>query len=470
MVEVIFNYEGISTSIQCNSDDTMKDIIDKYMIKMEITGNNLYYLYNGIKINENIKFNEQANDVDKNRMKMNIIVYKEEETDTGIIKIKSKDIVCPICKESCFFNFDDFKISLHGCKYNHKKNNMILNKYENTQLIDISVIICNVCKKNNRGNTYNNEFYICNTCNKNVCPLCKSIHDKNHILINYDDKNYICKKHNETFTKYCKKCKEDICKICENKHYEHDTVDLGEILIDKEELLKINEDLKNVIDRFKYIINNIKQIFDNMIDILNIYYKISNDNITNYNINKRYYHKLKNLYNIKINDGILINDLNHIVNNDNISTLYEYSIDNFYNKNGERYIGKYKNGLKDGKGILYYNKDDINQKVKYEGDFKEDIIEGKGVIYWNDGERYEGDFKNGMKDGKGIYYYKNGEKYIGDFKKELKEGNGIYYYINGDRFEGQFKKGVIDGKGIMYYKNGKRKEGYWKNDKLIQID
>ena len=30
MAEVIFNYEGIDTTIQCNIDDKMKDIIDKF--------------------------------------------------------------------------------------------------------------------------------------------------------------------------------------------------------------------------------------------------------------------------------------------------------------------------------------------------------------------------------------------------------------------------------------------------------
>ena len=45
----------------------------------------------------------------------------------------------------------------------------------------------------------------------NLCSLCKSIHDKSHIIINYENKNYICKEHNETFVKYCEDCKIDLC-------------------------------------------------------------------------------------------------------------------------------------------------------------------------------------------------------------------------------------------------------------------
>ena len=73
MAEAIFNYEGINTTVQSNINDKMKDIIDAYLIKIQNKENNLYYLYNGTKINFELTFNEQANDFDKNRKKMNII-------------------------------------------------------------------------------------------------------------------------------------------------------------------------------------------------------------------------------------------------------------------------------------------------------------------------------------------------------------------------------------------------------------
>ena len=363
---------------------------------------------------------------------------------------------------------NSFKINFYDCKNNHKTNNILLNKYEHLQQIDMSKIICDFCKSNNISNTVNNEFYICNTCNKNICPLCKSEHDKEHKIINYKDKNYLCNKHNEIFIKYCKTCKEDICKECESNHNEHYIVDLKGMSVDKNDLLKIMDELKNVIDRFKYRINNIKEIFDKMLNILDNYYKINNDIIINYDMNKKYYHKLMNLYSIKINNGILINEIKQIVNNGKVNVVYEYCLDNFYNENGERYIGEMKNGLKHGKGLLYYDKYDKTQKFKYEGEFKDDVLDGKGTIYWRDGDKYEGDFKKGIKEGKGIYSYINGDRYEGEFKNELKEGKGIYSYINGDRYEGEFKNGKIEGKGTMYFNNGETIEGYWKNDQLVE--
>ena len=212
MADAIFNYEGIETTIQCNLNDKMKDIINRFLIKIGKKEDNFYYLYNGSKINKELTFNDQANDLDKNRKKMNIIVNKNEEDKNEIKEIISKDIICPDCKENTLKDINNFRINFHDCKNNHKINDILLNEYEKSQKININNIICEICNINNKGNTHNNEFYICNTCNKNICPLCKSNHGKDHVIINYDDNNYICKKHNdEKFTKYCKNCKEDIC-------------------------------------------------------------------------------------------------------------------------------------------------------------------------------------------------------------------------------------------------------------------
>ena len=57
-----------------------------------------------------------------------------------------------------------------------------------------------------------------------------------------------------------------------------------------------------------------------------------------------------------------------------------------------RYVGQVVNGLREGKGIMYFNDGE-----RYEGDFKNDKKEGKGIYYYNDGDIYEGDYKNGKK-------------------------------------------------------------------------
>ena len=196
MAEAIFNYEGINTTIQCEINEKMKDIINRFLIKLEKKENNLYYLYNGTQINYELTFNEQANDIDKNRKKMNIIVTKSEDAQNIIKEIVSKDVICPECRENSLIDFQNFHAYFHDCKNKHNINKT-LNEFEKTQKINLNKIVCNICNINNKGNTHNNEFYICNTCNINICPLCKTKHDKNHNIINYDEKNFICRKHKD---------------------------------------------------------------------------------------------------------------------------------------------------------------------------------------------------------------------------------------------------------------------------------
>jgi len=50
MAEVIFDYEGNKNKIQCDINEKMKDIIDRFLIKIKNKENNLYYLYNGSKL------------------------------------------------------------------------------------------------------------------------------------------------------------------------------------------------------------------------------------------------------------------------------------------------------------------------------------------------------------------------------------------------------------------------------------
>jgi len=262
MAEVKFNYDEINQIIQCDIKDKMKDIIKRFLNKIgkNENDNNLLYLYDGTLINYELTFIQQANELDRNRNKMNIIVKSNDDNNEEINEIISKDTICPKCGENIFIDIKDFKITLYGCKNDHKMNNILINKYENIQKIDLSKIICNQCNVINKKIAHNNQFYICNTCNINLCPLCKSIHDKNHIIIKYDDKNYICKSHNESFIKYCKDCMENICILCESQHNNHDIVELVKIIPNKKELIKGMEELKSIIDKFKNKIEIIKEI------------------------------------------------------------------------------------------------------------------------------------------------------------------------------------------------------------------
>ena len=274
MVEVIFMYDGKQIIIQCNVEDKMKDIINKFKSKIQNEDNNLYYIYNGDKINEELTFNQIINNKEE---KINILVYNSKNNENEDRKeIISNEIICPECKENILINIKNYKINLYECKNGHKIENILFNEYENIQKIDSSKTICNVCYKCNKN--INEEFYICNECKFNLCSLCKSNHDKNHNIINYNDKNCICTKHNERYIRYCKECKKNLCFLCVNEHdKEHNIIDFLNIIPNKDELLKNMKYLDEIINKFKDIIKEINNILNKVLNNMETYYKIFNN-------------------------------------------------------------------------------------------------------------------------------------------------------------------------------------------------
>jgi len=56
MAEIQFNYEGKNIIIQCNENEKIEEIITRFLTKIDnIENKNLIYLYNGTKINKELK-------------------------------------------------------------------------------------------------------------------------------------------------------------------------------------------------------------------------------------------------------------------------------------------------------------------------------------------------------------------------------------------------------------------------------
>ena len=41
---------------------------------------------------------------------------------------------------------------------------------------------------------------------------------RNHNIVDYEDKNYICSKHSKKFDSYCKICHKNYCMFCSGEH------------------------------------------------------------------------------------------------------------------------------------------------------------------------------------------------------------------------------------------------------------
>ena len=193
-IQIEFNFNGVNTIVQCKKNTRLKDIYKSFRFNAKLENKALIFMYNGNTIQKDeLTFNEIANSEDKRRNKMNFLVVEAEiplPPQPEYI-IKSKNIICPECKEDIKFSIDDYVINLFECKNKHDIDNIFLDKFDSTQNINISQIKCEICGNYNKENIYNNIFYRCNTCKKDICPICYSNHNKEHSIINYDDKNVI---------------------------------------------------------------------------------------------------------------------------------------------------------------------------------------------------------------------------------------------------------------------------------------
>ena len=148
MAEIDFNFKNSRTRIQCEINDTLKEISKKFAAKLEVDVNSLFFIYDGKKINEDLTFYNLANTLDKERKKISILVFEDDNTiDDKKNIIKIKQVVCPECKENTRLKFEDYKITLFKCKNNHIINNILLKDYDATQDIDQSKIKCEFCKR-----------------------------------------------------------------------------------------------------------------------------------------------------------------------------------------------------------------------------------------------------------------------------------------------------------------------------------
>jgi len=354
-VEVEFAYEGLKVTLYIHRDDSIRTAINLFKKKLNLNIDDLYFLCNGRSINENEmdkKISYLCKDFQYN--KIMILVCGRPDKNEFDYNNKSNDIICPKCKEICKYEIRDYRIKLYGCKKEHIVNNIKLDEYMNTQNIDLSKIKCDQCNSQTKLNTFNNVFYICLDCKKNLCPLCRFKHDNKHRIINYDDKNYICYKHNEKFRNYCKDCNMNICSLCIKEHTNHMILPYWNMFINIENIRRNINILKEVIKTFKtnseIIITKIKKIMDNM----DIFYRINNDFLNKYKENHISYQTLNNL--IEINRSIT----NEI---DNIRYKYNFG----YNLNQLLYLYTEMNDKNLEIDLNYKPKEDNKNKVRIFG-------------------------------------------------------------------------------------------------------
>ena len=111
--------------------------------------------------------------------------------------------------------------------------------------------------------------------------------------------------------------------------------------------------------------------------------------------------------------------------------------------------------------VVYTNGD------KYIGAFKEGNRNGNGRYIYSNGNKYIGQWTDGQKNGKGKFTYSNGSKYIGDFVYGKWTGIGTLTNSLGDKYVGGIKDGKRHGRGVITSTNGYTFEGVFANDIIV---
>ena len=331
MITIEFNFNGETINIQGNEEDKMENIIQKFARKVNITDlNSLCFIYNGNILKDGLTIKEIINLEDEKTKIMHILVNSiETETDKEKLLKKTKEIICPECKETCKIDMDDYVISLFGCKEKHEKDYIFLKDFEDTQKVDESKIICDKCK-NDKSNTYNNDFFICKQCKLNLCPLCSNAH-KGHAIFKYERKNFICDIHYNPYNLYCEKCEKDICVLCEKDHNNHKIITYGKLMADEKDLKNKKDEFKKGIDKLNETIKEIINMLSNVIHNFQIYYKIYDEVYNNYDNKNLNYHTIHNINVLNQNNGYMIQDLNEINSENDINNKFQL-ISDVYNK------------------------------------------------------------------------------------------------------------------------------------------
>ncbi len=325
-LEIDFNFQGQIVAILCSEKDLMKNIINKYSIKSKKEINSFYLLYAGDKIDENSIIEKIIRSEDKNKKKIEILVFSKEDENPKEIesKVKSTQVICPECGEIALLNFKNYNLSISRCKNNHKYDKILLENFEKTQIIDESKIICEKCGEINKSTSFHKVFYICQFCKKKLCPLCKNGHDKTHSLINYEEKDSICFEHRDKYNLYCKTCNKNLCASCENDHPEHEIISLGKLIPKENNLNKKIIDLKDSINKFKDEIKNIINILNKIKDNMDKYYLISKDIMNSFNIRTKNYEMLSNINEINNFDDIIMKDIDKIIKEEKVYYKFKY--------------------------------------------------------------------------------------------------------------------------------------------------
>ena len=96
---------------------------------------------------------------------------------------------------------------------------------------------------------------------------------------------------------------------------------------------------------------------------------------------------------------------------------------------------------------------------------------GQGTCTYANGDKYVGEFMNGKKNGQGSFTFGKGEwegdKCLGEWMNDMLNGQGTYTWASGNKYVGEFKDDKKHGQGTYTFSDGRIEKGLWENNKYV---
>lgn len=93
-----------------------------------------------------------------------------------------------------------------------------------------------------------------------------------------------------------------------------------------------------------------------------------------------------------------------------------------------------------------------------------------GTFAWANGDKYVGEWVDGKKDGQGTETFADGAKYVGEYRDNKRHGQGTFTLSNGDKYVGGYRNGKRNGQGTVITTAGGITEGIWRDGTFESSD
>ena len=108
MSTLIFSFRDEEISIHCKQNEKLSIVFQKFSLKVEIKREYLCFLNNGKILTDVMTEADVA--LNQNMKKIITVIDNSPKDEPKEVIIKSKEIICPQCKESASISMQDFHI------------------------------------------------------------------------------------------------------------------------------------------------------------------------------------------------------------------------------------------------------------------------------------------------------------------------------------------------------------------------